>query len=144
MANYINVVFPVDEEFDIFYANDYDVGDVVSVAIDYESSELNPVFDIVLARITNIQSHDASTRVSLQFVFSNDTYDLLIGDGDPFIILASDFLNEDNFQPAKKQRKASSADKLAQHEAHYDYEIAALALSRNFLKTRSRAYKRNF
>jgi hypothetical protein len=144
MSNYIDVVFPsIDEEFDFFYVNNYDVGDVVSVAIDNEWSELNPVFDIVLARITNIESHGASTRVGLQLVLSNETLDLYIGDGDPFIILASDFLNEDEFQPAKKQRKASAADKLAQQEAYYDYEIAALALSQNFLKTRCKAYKRN-
>lgn len=80
--------------------------------------------------------------MDLEFVFSNDTFGLYLADGEPFIILASDLNN--NIKLAKKQRKkASAADKLAQHEAYYDYEIAALALSRNFLKTRSKAYKRS-
>jgi hypothetical protein len=131
--------------FNIFYNDTYEVGDEVCVAIGFDWRDLEPEYDTTIARITSLEQETSIARVSLQFVSTDLSFDVFLENGRPFNIMASDFLRHHVFMPkseTKRRRSASTADKLAKHEAFYDYEIAALALSENFLKTRNRAYKR--
>lgn len=134
------------DAFDIFYDDVYEVGDQVCVAIGFDCRDLEPEYETSIARITGLEQETSVARVSLQFVASGLCFDVFLEDGRPFNIMTSDFLRHHVFTPrvetTKRRRSASTADKLAKHEAFYDYEIAALALSENFLKTRNRAYKR--
>jgi hypothetical protein len=141
-----DVVYDRDDTFDIFYNDEYVVGDEVRVAIGFDWRDLEPEYDTSIARITSLEQGTSIARVSLHFVSSNLSFDVFLEHGRPFNIMTSDFLRHHVLTPpkveTKRRRSASIADKLAKHEAFYDYEIAALALSENFLKTRNRAYKR--
>lgn len=51
-----------------------------------------------------------------------------------------DMISTSKKKKKKRSKTASKMDLLAKREALYDYEIAALTLSKDFLKTRNKAY----
>lgn len=137
------------EDLDVFYANDYRVGDYVRVVIGFYRTDVEAVYDVAQAQITSIVLQGSSSRVGLRFVYSGHGFEINIEEGRPFSAITTDFFHYHTLSPviakpviARNRRRATHADKLARLEALYDYEIAALALSQNFLKTRNRAYKR--
>ena len=139
-----------EDTFDIFHIGDQ-VGDIVSVAVDLDldsfMNDENCLYDVTLAYITNIVHERYSHyRVTLQSVYAQHLcFNIRIEPGMPYVIETSDFIALPEVSLVDvigTGKKASKTDMLAKREALYDYEIAALALSENFLKTRNKAYKR--